>query len=252
MMMPVGSLRKYRLGITVVAAFVVPLGVAAVLVPFRSSFANTAAALVLVGVIFVAAVIGNRFTGIVSSVSAALWFDFFLAPPYDRFTISHRPDMETTISLLVVGVMVTELAARSRHHSRASSEESDFVAKIRDLTEQAAGSTPISKVVASASSSLVELLCLRGCGFETVSIEPPLARIQTNGEVVHVGLDWPVGELGIPGPEAEILTEWRGLVLGRFVLTPTPGQPVSVERRVVAVALARIVAATLNEQRRVP
>lgn len=243
--------RKYRQRLTTVAAIVVPLGVATALVPFRTSFATTAAALILVAFIFAIAVAGNRFTGVVASVSAALWLDFFLIRPYDRFTISHRLDMETTISLFVVGVMVTELAARSRHHSRASSEESAFVTKIRDLTEQAARSTPISQVVASASSSLVELLCLRGCRFETVAPEPPLARIQSNGEVMHVGLDWPVGELGIPGPEAEILTEWRGLVLGRFVLTPTPGQTVSVERRVVAVALARVVAATLNEQRRV-
>jgi hypothetical protein len=244
-------LAKYRQRLAAVGAFVVPLGVAAVLVPFRTSFANTAAALVLVAFIFAVAVVGNRFAGVVASVSSALWFDFFLTRPYDRFAISHRPDIETTISLLVVGVMVSELAARSRHHSRASSEESDFVAKIRDLTEQAAGSTPIASVVASASSSLVDLLYLRGCRFETVASEPPLARIQSDGEVVHVGLGWPVGDLGIPGPEAEILTEWRGLVLGRFVLTPTPGRPVPVERRVVAVALARVVAATLNEQRRV-
>jgi hypothetical protein len=245
-------LREYRLRLAVAAAFVVPLGVAAVLVPYRASFANTAAALVLVAFIFAVAVVGNRVAGVVASVSSALWFDFFLTPPYNRFAISHRPDIETTISLLVVGIMVTELAARSRHHFRVSSEESDFVAKIRDLTEQAAGSTPIPNLVASASSLLVELLYLRGCRFETVASEPPLARIQSDGEVAHVGFDWPAGELGIPGPEVEILTEWRGLVLGRFVLTPTPGRPVSVERRVVAVALARVVAATLNEQRRVP
>jgi hypothetical protein len=72
----------------------------------------------------------------------------------------------------------------------------------------------------------------------------------SNGEVVHVGLHWPVGEIGIPGPEAEIPTEWRGLAMGRFVLTPTPGQPISVERRIVAVSLAKIVAASLNEQHR--
>ena len=106
--------------VAVVAGLVVPLIVSAVLVPFRGSFANTAAALVMVGVIVGVAVMGNRLTGVLASASAAAWFDFFLTKPYDRFTISHRPDLETTIAILVVGVLVTELAARSRRHWRAA------------------------------------------------------------------------------------------------------------------------------------
>ena len=251
MMMPVGSLRKYRQGITVVAAFVVPLCVAAVLVPFRSSFANTAAALVLVGVIFVAAVIGNRFAGIVASVSAALWFDFFLTPPYERFAISHRPDVETTIAILVVGMMVTELAARSRHHSRVSSEESTYIVMIRDLTDLATSASKSSLVIESVVHSLVPLLELRACRFESDLADPPLARILSSGAVVHVGLNWPVGDIGIPGPEAEIVAEWRGRAHGRFVLTPSPGQPVPLERRVVAALLASVVGATLANETQV-
>jgi len=66
-------------------------------------FANTAAALTMVIVIVAVAVIGPRPAGIVASASAALWFDFFLTSPYDRFAISHRPDLETTIAIFVVG-----------------------------------------------------------------------------------------------------------------------------------------------------
>ena len=73
------------------AALVLPLGVAAILVPFRSSFANTASALVLVAVIVAVAVAGNRFSGLVATVSATLWFDLFLTRPYGRLAISHRP-----------------------------------------------------------------------------------------------------------------------------------------------------------------
>ena len=46
----------------------------------------------------------------------------------------------------------------------------------------------------------------------------------------------PPSRLGIPGPEAEIVARWRGRALGRFVLTPTPGDPISQERRAVACA----------------
>jgi K+-sensing histidine kinase KdpD len=40
----------------------------------------------------------------------AVWFDFFLTQPYERFTITRRTDIETTVLLLVIGVAVTEIA----------------------------------------------------------------------------------------------------------------------------------------------
>lgn len=245
------AMRDHRDRLALLAAFLVPLGLAAVLGPFRGSFANTAAALLLVAVIVAVAVTGNRLTGVVASISAALWFDFFLTAPYERLAITHRNDIETTVCLLVVGIMVTELAARSRHHFHVANEESDFVAMINSLVDLAAGSVPTLMVVERAANSIRELLDLRACRFEADPPGPPLARIGSNGEVVHVGLLWPVLNIGIPGPEAEILTQWRGEVMGRFVLTPTPGLPVSVERRIVAMSLADLVEATLYEQRQV-
>jgi hypothetical protein len=38
--------------------------------------------------------------------------------------------------------------------------------------------------------------------------------------------------------------------LGRFVITPTPGAPVSIERLSVAVSLATLAAASLDHERR--
>jgi len=242
---------RYRQGVTVVAALVAPLCVAAILVPYRGTFANTAAALVLVALIVALSIAGNRLTGFVASVSSALWFDFFLTRPYETFDISHRPDVETTISILVVGFLVSELAARSRHHARVSTEESHYVATIHDLADLAANPTPSATVVESALVSLEELLELRACRFERAATQPPLPKILSDGTVEHVGLQWPASEMGIPGPEAEIVAEWRGHVLGRFILTPTPGRPISRERRIVAVALTTLVAATLDRERRV-
>jgi K+-sensing histidine kinase KdpD len=250
--MDTAFLARYRGTFVVAVGLLAPLGIAAVLAGFRGSFVNTAAALVLVAVIVAVAVLGTRFAGYVASISAALWFDFFLTKPYERFVISHRPDVETTVALFVVGVIVTELAARSRHHALVSSEESEFVAMLGDLTEMASRPVPIVDVVDTTSKALTQLLHLRACRFETVHEGHPLARILADGTVDHVGLDWPVADIGIPGPEAEIPAQWRGLGLGRFILTPTQGRAVSRERRVVAVAMVGVAAATLNDARRVP
>lgn len=237
--------QRHRSWVMFVLALVAPLAIALALVPSRTEFASAAAALIFVAAIVALAVAGTRFTGFIASASSALWYDFFLTRPYDRLYISHQHDVETTICLLVVGLMVSELAARNRHHSIVSAEVSEYVDMVRELTDVANRRTPSSAVIDQATSLLVPLLSLRDCQFDRQPSNPPMARIVQNGDVHHVGMEWPVSELGIPGPEAEIVAEWRGRTLGRFVITPTPGEPISRERRVVAVLLASVVGAAL-------
>jgi hypothetical protein len=143
--------------------------------------------------------------------------------------------------------MVSELAARRRHHVRVASEEGHYVAMVRELIDLAQSSEDI--LLERAEPMLIELLDLRECRFDPHPSVPPMARIIPNGEVVHVGMHWPVRQMGIPGPEAEIATQWRGHALGRFVITPTPGAPISQERRAVAALLATVVAAGLAGER---
>jgi hypothetical protein len=230
------------------AALTGPIVVGAILVPFRGSYATTAAALTMVAVIAPLAVFGNRVAGVVASISGALWFDFFLTRPYDRFEISHRQDLETTVAIFVVGLIITELAGRSRHHFRASNDSTQYVSMIHGVAELAAASVPVDVIIDQACTSLVSLLSLRSCRFERLLSDPPLARIQSNGEVMNVGLRWPAREIGIPGPESEIIAQWRGQVQGRFVITPTRGAPVTLEQRIVAVALVDIVAAYVMDE----
>ena len=129
----------------------------------------------LVALIEAIAILGDRLSGVVATLSAALWFDFFLTPPYERFTISHRPDLETTISILVVGVIVTEVAARSRRHRRAAGEESRFVAMLHDVTELCARDDDGFKVTEYVPSRSSTCWRLRACRFET-GISGPAAR----------------------------------------------------------------------------
>jgi K+-sensing histidine kinase KdpD len=238
-------LQRNRSRIMFALAIVGPLLIALALVPSRGEFAGAAAALVFVVAIVAFSVGGNRFVGFVASISSVIWYDFYLTKPYDRLTISHRPDIETAICLLIVGVVVSELAARSRHLSRVSTEEAEYVDMVRNLTELANGTAPSSVVIERAVPSIMQLLDLRDCRFERAPSDPPMARIMSNGEVTHVGLDWPVNQMGIPGPEAEIVAQWRGRDLGRFVITPTPGEPISRERRVVAALLVSVVGAAI-------
>jgi len=243
-----GRLQYHRDAIAVVAGLVLPFAVAAVVVPFRANFAHTASALVLVAVVVGVAANGNRGAGFVAAVSSSLWFDFFLTKPYERFAITQRADIETAVSLFLVGIAVTELAARNRHHRVVASEESDYVAAIYGLSALAATGAPAGQVIAQASDALVELLHLRSCRFDAQLSERRVGQIDHDGHVYLGAVRWGADHMGLPGKELELLVHARGQVVGGFVLEPTPAWPISKERRLVAVAIADQVGSVLMPQ----
>ncbi len=230
---------------------VLPLGVSASLMPARASLAGTAAALILVALVAAIAILGNRFAGVLASASSALWFDFFLTQPYERFAISHRADLETTISLFVVGLIVTELAARGRHHRVVAVEEADYVALLHDLGEMVALGAPAAEVIERACHELTHLLHLRRCEYQPGAPRPNRTTILSDGQVVHGGLLWGVSTMGLPGSDLDLPIHHGGRILGRFVLVSTPGWPVSRERLIVAVAVAAQVGAALATRARI-
>ncbi len=214
--------------------------------PFRSTFAATASALVFVAVIVAVAVVGNRTAGILATVSSTLWFDFFLTRPYERLAIADRADVETAVSLFIVGVVVTELAARNRHHHSVATEEADLIGLIYRFSELVAAGAPETEVIALTRQELIALLGLRDCRFEHGGGERPRLTLEHDARVFLGGNLCAVEDVGLPGPEIDLFVHTRGRVAGRFVLTPTPGLPVPYQQRVVAVALTDQVGTALS------
>ena len=231
-----GRVRLARL-----VALGLPPALAAALVPLQGSFPDTDAALVMVVAIVAVAAVGDRLAGVLAAVSAGIWFDFFLTKPYERFAISHRPDIETTVLLFVVGVAVTELTARGRRHRQVAAEESSHVAQLYSVARMLAEGEDPDVVIARAEQALAALLDLRSCRYdpEPASNEHP-GVISQEGDVVLAGLRWS----WLPG-HVDLPVEYQGRGYGRFVLVPNPGVPVPRGRRLVAVALADEVGAVL-------
>ena len=227
----------HRGAIAAVAGMLLPLGIAGLLVPFRMTFADASASLVLVAAVTVVAIGGTRIAGYLAALSAAIWFDFFLTRPYERLVIDRRPDIEITVSLFLVGVLITELAARSRGNHRRAREESSYVDRICQVADLVAAGGSVDEVLAEVRAQLVELLHLRDSRFERGGGFERMNEIGRNGHVALGPLAWPVGRWGLPGPQIALTVLSRGQVAGRFVLTPTPGQAVSLKRRLVAVAI---------------
>jgi hypothetical protein len=234
----VGIARTHLDAALVTAAVVGPLAAAAALVPVRGHVQNTNVALVLVVVVVAVAATGRRFAGALAALSASLWFDFFFTSPYLSFTIAHRDGVETTVLLFAVGVVVAELAAWGRRSRAAASQEWQGITRIHAVAEMVAAGEPAETVLRTVADDLRTILLLRDCRFDRRFVGPGTARLERNGEVTVGNLGWSAEHMGLPSGEVDLVVHYRGEPVGRFVLMPTTGQPVSLERRVVAVALA--------------
>ncbi len=137
--------------LALLSAVLVPPAAAAALIPARAHTDNANIALGLVVVVVAVATLGHRLATVVSAVSAAVWFDFFQTRPYYSFTISTHDDVVTAVLLLVVGVIVGELAIRTRRHRQAVRTGSSDIANLHAVAELvAAGEKPDFAVVTVA------------------------------------------------------------------------------------------------------
>jgi K+-sensing histidine kinase KdpD len=231
----------------VLAALAAPLALAAILVPFRASIPNTDAALAMILVVVAVAANGYRLAGILAAVSAAVWFDFFLTRPYERFTINSRTDIETTILLLVIGVAVTELAVWGRRQYTAATRRAGYLDGINAAAQAVAAGGSAPALTEQVTGQLTRVLSLQSCRFQygVAGLGQP-ARMHHDGSVTAGHRTWNVDAEGFPpGTDVELLVESGGVFQGRFLMTPLPGARPKLEQRLLAVALADQVGAAL-------
>jgi K+-sensing histidine kinase KdpD len=241
-----GYLTRDRLA--VLAGVAVPLALAAVLVPFRAAFPNTDAALAMLVVVVVAvAANGDRLAGALAAVSTAVWFDFFLTRPYERFTITRRTDIETTVLLLVIGVAVTEIAVWGRRHYAIASRRAGYLDGINNAARAVAAGGSAPALIDQVSSQLAQLLSLRSCIFQygVAGLGRP-ARLHRDGSVTLGNRRWAADSEDLPADtDVELLVGGGGIFQGRFLMTPGPGARPALERRLLAVAFTGQVGAAL-------
>jgi hypothetical protein len=225
-------------------------GVAAILagaglVALRDTISSADVVLVLVTVVVVAAAGGGREAGAVTAVTAALSFDFFHTQPYNQLRINSRDDIVTTVLLLVVGLIVGQVAAKGRRARNSAAARSGQIRRIYRVAELAAGGDDPTDVIMGAQAELAALLDLRSCRFEAAPYGPPLERLERSGGTAWHQYRYRDGGFELSPDGVELPVVGRGNTLGRFVLEPNPGTGVSLEQRVVAVAIADQVGAVL-------
>jgi Domain of unknown function (DUF4118) len=236
--------RWYPLGLAVLG----PLAAAALMVPLRGHVPVSDLALAMVVAVALVVLPGWRMAALVAGVSAGLWFDFFLTRPYERFTIDRSTDVQTTVLLAVVGVLVGEIAVRRRHARSESRTAHDEVLSLYVIAEMLANGSAAEQVVALVAEQVKELLFLVDCRFDT-SVDRNQPLLERDGELHYGQLGWTVDTLGLPDRDILLPVESQGRWLGAFVMRgPAVGIPLSQDRRLAAVALSDLAGASVNSQ----
>ena len=222
-----------------------PILVASLLVPLREEIAAANLALILVIVVVIAAAVGGRGAAAVGAVISALSFDFFLVRPYLSMHIESADDLETTVLLLVIGLIVGEIVVRARRTRQVARRGSEDIVRLHQVAELAATGASSDEVMMTVTDALRDVLGLRDCVFERGPSIRPLPRLERNGAVTGAHeRRFVSGELSLP-PECELVVLARGRQVGRFVLVADARAGVSIESRTVAVALSDQVGAVL-------
>ena len=209
------------------------------LVSVRGTIDNTNIALILVVVVVAAAGGGGRLAGAVTAVVATMAFDFFHTKPYLSLNIESADDLETTLLLLVIGLLVGQMALvgwRRRADATAGRHE---VERLYRVAEQAAGGGDTQDVLTAVRAELTDLLSLADCTYQPGPPSTELPALSPRGwaDVGRVHKSTDDGPL-LPQSGFVIPMRSRGRVVGHLVCVPVVGSGVSFERRRVAVALA--------------
>jgi len=237
-------------GIDVALGGLAPILVAAALVAVRGHVANTNVALILAVVVVTAGAVGGRVAGLIAGLTAAASFDFFHTRPYLSLLIHDGDDVEMTILLLVLGLVAGQLAWRAGVAARQRDGGRGGLDQIRRLADQVAQGQESADVIATARAQLVELFQLVDCQFEAAPFHDrlELPNLERNGVVAHRRYRMHPGgdlEVELPAEGIGLPVLSRGQIVGRFILDFPPGAGATLEQRIVAIALADQVGASL-------
>ena len=225
-----------------------PLVVASLLVIVRDDLARSNAALVFVIVVVLAAALGGRWAGITAAVVSAMSYDFFLTRPYGSLKIDDAEDIVATVLLLAVGLIVGEVVVWAHRGQRQRKRGQDEIARLHRVAEQVASGARAQAVLESVRAELTDLLSLRDCRFEQPPFGVALPQLGRNGSIDIPRRRIVRGEFTLPAEGVEIPVLGRGRQVGRLVLEPNPDVGVSIEERVVAIAISDQLGAAVSAE----
>jgi len=214
------------------------------LTPLRTTLSASDFALALVVPVLLAAIVGGRLAGAATAVVAALTFDFVFTQPYLSLRIESKDDVATFVVFLIVAMVAAEVGIRARRGGAAARESRSELDRLLRVAELSARGADADDVVMSARAELIGLFGLEECVYQAERSGPELPRLGNRGALEGARLvAW--GDFLVPTGGVEVPVMGRGRELGRLVLYASEATRASLEKRLVAVAIADELGLTL-------
>jgi K+-sensing histidine kinase KdpD len=235
------------------AAVVLPLLACMILSTVRDSVTTATSVLVLVVLVVAAAATGDRAAGLLAALSAGVWFDFFLTAPYLQFTIASADDVEATVLLVVISLVVTEVALWGYRQQRRAARRSGYLEGVLGAARAAAeGTMPASAVIDVVARNITDVLGADECRYVVGPVRDlRVAVLDQDGALSRNGAAVDVDRSGLPTDEYVAVLVRRGPeVVGHFLVTAATSviYPTREQLR-IAVLLADQVGALRDEGR---
>src|SRR5262249_10145281 len=148
-----------------------------------------------------------------------------------------KDDIWTFFMLLVVALIAAEVGIRARRGSASAQESRAELARLLRVAEVSASGAELDDVVSSARAQLIGLFNLLRCIYQAGREGPSLPRLGHRGALEDSSLvAW--GEFVLPTGGVEVPVRGRGRELGRLVLYAPDATRASLDKRLVAVAIA--------------
>jgi Domain of unknown function (DUF4118) len=228
-----------RMGLGASVGALGSIAAAAGLVSVRDHFAQVNVVLILVLFVLLGAVIGGRTAGAASALVASFSFDFFHTTPYNSLKMDRAADIETTILLLVVGLVMGEIVVRADRIRYAVSGNRRELSRVHRVARLAADGETVEDLISALSAELTQALGLSRCFYERVPFVGTYARLENTGVITGANLvRYAKDGFELPQEGVELPVIVHDETVGRFVLVPTPGRGISLERRLIAITLA--------------
>lgn len=224
------------------------IGIAGLLVPTRDVIGNTNVALVLVVVIVAAATLGGRLAGAMTAGAACLSFNFFHTQPLHTLRVHSADDIWTIALLFIIGLVVGQLAVFARTNQTKALIERAGLIHLEAIGAMVAEDQLPDTVWPAVQAALVNELRLVAATFEPSDSPATTAMttLERNGRFDVKAMFWSREGMELPRDGVALPVQAGERSYGRIVLTPSAGRGTTRDQRRVAVALADLLAVTLD------
>lgn len=214
----------------------VALAAAGLLKGVRDDVGVVNVALVLSGVVVVAALAG-RAAGLATAVTAALGYNFFHTQPYYSLRISSGRDIVTVVLLVIIGVIVSEMGSWRRRAQAAAVRRLNGARALEVAAAQLATGSDPDEIWSGIRSALIDMLGLADCRYEPGS-SPSVAALPRSGSLFAESMRLGRDGFELPDTGTAIAVTYAGRTFGHIVLVPDGHFGSTRDTRQVAVALA--------------